>query len=151
MRIALVGVGEVGLRLATESCKLQAEIIILTDTPKPSLRQLRAETRLTNYSIEDLKNFDDCDVVVSTLSGPGEFYISVHSNILATCSASCRCKHIIPSKWNIDIEHFPNQPMFSSATHEVIRRELRSQCVQWIMICYGCTIVWVSIIRYVLC
>ncbi|KAE8132026.1 hypothetical protein BDV38DRAFT_275434 [Aspergillus pseudotamarii] len=108
MRIALVGAGAVGLRLATEWCKSEAEVIILT-----------AETRLTDYSIEDLKmNLDDCDVVVSTLSGPSEFYIFAHSNLRAACSASRRYKHRIPSERNINMEDFPNQPMFSSAKHE---------------------------------
>ncbi|KAE8363267.1 hypothetical protein BDV27DRAFT_146255 [Aspergillus caelatus] len=139
MRIALVGAGEVGLRLATEFCKSEDEVIIITGTLKPSLKQLRAETRLTDYSIEDLeKHLDDCDAVVSTLSGPSEFYISAHSNILEACSASRSCKHFIPSEWNINIEDFPDQPMFSSATHEVVRQKLRSQHdVKWTMICHG--------------
>jgi nucleoside-diphosphate-sugar epimerase len=139
MRIALVGAGEVGLRLATEFCKSEDEVVVLTSTMKPNFGHLKAEINLTDYSVDDLtKNLDDCDAVVSTLSGPSEFYISAHSNILEACHQSRRCKHFIPSEWNINIEDFPDQPMFSAATHEVVRSKLRSQNdTKWTMICHG--------------
>ncbi|KAJ5485753.1 hypothetical protein N7530_000053 [Penicillium desertorum] len=139
MKIALIGAGEVALCLATEFCKSEDEVVVLTSTVKPSLKDLKAEIRLTDYSVENLKkNLDDCDAVVSTLSGPNEFYISAHSNILEACRQSRKCKHFIPSEWNINIEDFPDQPMFSAATHEVVRNKLRSQNdIKWTMICHG--------------
>lgn len=139
MKIALAGAGEVGLCLATEFCESEDEVVVLTGTVKPSLEHLKAEIRLTDYTVSDLKKrLDDCDAVVSTLSGPSGFYISAHSNILEACSQSCRCKHFIPSEWNINIEDFPDQPMFSAATHEVVRNKLRSQRdIKWTMICHG--------------
>ncbi|KAL2858979.1 hypothetical protein BJX68DRAFT_262498 [Aspergillus pseudodeflectus] len=139
MKIALAGAGQVGLLLATEFCKSEDEVVVLTRTLKPSLEHLKVEIRLTDYSVDDLKSkLDDCDAVVSTLSGGDEFYISAHSNILEACSQSRRCKHFIPSEWNINLDDFPDQPMFSAATHEVIRRKLRSQQgVKWTMICHG--------------
>ncbi|KAL4772018.1 hypothetical protein BDW60DRAFT_216746 [Aspergillus nidulans var. acristatus] len=139
MKIALAGAGQVGLCLATEFCKSEDEVVVLTSTFKPSLKHLRAEIRLTDYSPNDLKKkLDDCDAVVSTLSGPDEFYISAHSNILEACSQSRRCKHFIPSEWNINLDDFPDQPMFSAATHEIVRNKLRSQqAVKWTMICHG--------------
>ncbi|CAG8907855.1 unnamed protein product [Penicillium egyptiacum] len=139
MKIAIAGAGEVGLCLATEFCKSEDEVVVLTGTVKPSFKNLKAEIRLTNYSVDDLKkNLDDCDAIVSTLSGPDEFYISAHSNILEACRQSRRCKHFIPSEWNINIEDFPDQPMFSAATHEVVRKKLRSQHdIKWTMICHG--------------
>lgn len=140
MKIALAGAGEVGLCFATEFCKSEDDIIVLTSALKPSLDDLKAEIRLTDYySVEDLKRkLDDCDAVVSTLSGSNEFYISAHSNLLEACSQSRRCKHFIPSEWNINLDDFPDQPMFSAATHEVVRNKLRSQNdVKWTMICHG--------------
>ncbi|KAJ6099134.1 hypothetical protein N7467_000669 [Penicillium canescens] len=139
MRIALIGAGEVGYRLAAEFCKSEEEIVIVTRTTKANFGDLCAETRLTDYSIEDLiQKLNDCDAVVSTLSGPSEFYISAHSNILEACIQSRRCKHFIPSEWNINIEDFPDQPMFSAATHKVVRDRLRSQQdIKWTMICHG--------------
>lgn len=139
MKIALAGAGQVGLLLATEFCKSEDEVVVLTTTSKPSLEHLKVEIRLTDYSLDDLKSqLDDCDAVVSTLSGPDEFYISAHSNILEACRQSQRCRHFIPSEWNINLDDFPDQPMFSAATHEVIRQKLRSQhSVKWTMICHG--------------
>jgi nucleoside-diphosphate-sugar epimerase len=139
MKIAVAGAGQVGLLLATEFSKSEDEVVVLTRTSKPSLEHLKAEIRLTDYSLDDLKRkLDDCDAVVSTLSGPDDFYISAHSNILAACSQSQRCKHFIPSEWNINLDDFPDQPMFSAATHEVIRHKLRAQHgVKWTMICHG--------------
>ncbi|KAK9237788.1 hypothetical protein V1525DRAFT_402924 [Lipomyces kononenkoae] len=139
MKIALAGVGDVGLCLAIEFCKSEDEVVVLTSSIKPVLEHLDAEIRLTDYSVDDLKQkLDDCDAVVSALSGPNEFYISAHSNILEVCSQSRRCKHFIPSEWNINLDDFPDQPMFSSATHEVVRNKLRSQHgVKWTMICHG--------------
>jgi len=139
MKIALAGAGQVGLCLATEFCMSEDEVVVLTSTVKPSLERLNAEIRLTDYSVDDLKRkLDDCDAVVSTLSGPDEFYISAHSNILEACGESRRCKHFIPSEWNINLDDFPDQPMFSTATHEVVRNKLRSQHgVKWTMICHG--------------
>lgn len=91
MKIALVGAGEVGLCLVTEFCKSEDKVVVLTSTVKPSLKDLKAEIRLTDYSVDDLKkSLDDCDAVVSTLSGPNEFYISAHSNILEACRQSRR-------------------------------------------------------------
>ncbi|KAJ8103437.1 hypothetical protein POJ06DRAFT_279230 [Lipomyces tetrasporus] len=131
MKIALVGAGEVGLCLATEFCKSGDEVVVLTSTVKSSFEHLKAEIHLK-------RKLDDCDAVVSTLSGPDEFYISAHSNILEACSQSRRCKHFIPSEWNINLDDFPDQPMFSAATHEVVRNKLRSQHgVKWTMICHG--------------
>ena len=113
MKIALVGAGEVGLCVAKES---DDEVVVLTGTIKLSLKNLKAEIRLTDYSVDVLRrSLDDCDVVVSTLSGPSEFCISAHTCILEACSQSRRCKHFIPSEWNINIEDFPDQPMFSAA------------------------------------
>ncbi|GIC92831.1 uncharacterized protein Aud_009304 [Aspergillus udagawae] len=139
MKIALAGAGQVGLCLATEFCKSEDEVVVLTSSFKPSLDDLKAEIRLTDYSVEDLRRkLDDCDAVVSTLSGPNDFYVSAHSNILEACSQSRRCKHFIPSEWNINLDDFPDQPMFSAATHEVVRNKLRSQNdVKWTMICHG--------------
>ncbi|KAE8333275.1 hypothetical protein BDV39DRAFT_188382 [Aspergillus sergii] len=91
--MALVGAGEVGLRLAIEFCKSEDEVMILP-----------AETRPTNYSNEDLKkNLKDGDAVVLTFWG-------------LLCRELPRCKYFIPSEWHINIENFPDQPMFSSAT-----------------------------------
>ncbi|KAF7595975.1 hypothetical protein BBP40_004121 [Aspergillus hancockii] len=136
MKIALAGAGQVGICLATEFCKSEDEVIVLTSTFTPSLNDLKAEIRLTDYSVEDLKRkLNDYDAVVSTLSGPNDFYISAHSNILEACGQSRRCKHFIPSEWNINLDDFPDQPMFSAATHEVIRNKLRSQRgVKWTMV-----------------
>ncbi|RJE19905.1 hypothetical protein PHISCL_07753 [Aspergillus sclerotialis] len=139
MKIALAGAGEVGLCLATEFFKSEDEVVVLTSTVKPSFEHLNAENRLTDYSVDDLREkLDDCDAIVSTLSGPDEFYISTHSNILEACTQSRKCKHFIPSEWNINLADFPDQPMFSAATHEVVRNKLRSQnSVKWTMICHG--------------
>lgn len=139
MKIAIVGAGEVGLRFAEEFCRSEDEVVIVTRSAKAGLEGLRAKTCLTDYTVENLKQYlDDCDAVVSTLSGPNEFYISAHSNILEACIQSRRCKRFIPSEWNVNIEDFPDQPMFSAPTHEVVRDKLRSQQdVKWTMICHG--------------
>jgi len=139
MKVALAGAGQVALCLATEFCKSDDEVVVLTSTSKPNFEDLGAEIRLTNYSVDDLTTkLDDCDAVISTLAGPNEFYIYAHSNILEACSQSRRCKHFIPSEWNVNLDDFPDQPMFSAPTHEVVRRKLRSQHgVKWTMICHG--------------
>ncbi|KAH7124889.1 hypothetical protein B0J13DRAFT_511202 [Dactylonectria estremocensis] len=139
MKFALAGSGDVGIVFAKEFAKLEDEIVILTSSPKAHLQDLKAEIRVTDYSVENLKqHLYDCDAVVSTLSGPKDSYISSHSNILEACTQSPRCKHYVPSEWNINIEDFPDQPMFSAATHEVVRTKLRSQTnVKWTMVCHG--------------
>ncbi|KAL4919653.1 hypothetical protein BDW62DRAFT_216802 [Aspergillus aurantiobrunneus] len=138
MKVALAGAGQVCLCLATEFCKSE-EVVILASAIKPDLEHLNAEIRVTDYSADDLKNnLDDCDAVVSTLSGPNDFYISAHSNLLEACRQSRKCKHFIPSEWNINIDDFPDQPMFSAATHEAVRKQLRSQKdVKWTMVCHS--------------
>ena len=54
MRIALVCAGEVGLRLATEFCKSEDEVVVLTSTVKPSFGHLKAKINFTYYSVDDL-------------------------------------------------------------------------------------------------
>ncbi|RYP69921.1 hypothetical protein DL769_005146 [Monosporascus sp. CRB-8-3] len=139
MKIALAGGGDVGTAFATELTKYEDSIVILTSSPKAHLDDLKAEIRVTDYSVESLKrHLHDCDAVISTLSGPKDFYISSHSNILDACTQSPSCKYYVPSEWNINIEDFPDQPMFSAATHEVVRHKLKSQMnVKWTMVCHG--------------
>ncbi|CEN61913.1 hypothetical protein ASPCAL08558 [Aspergillus calidoustus] len=65
MKIALAGAGQVGLLLATEFCKSEDEVVVLTRTLKPSLEHLKVEIRLTDYYVDDLKSkLDDCDAGV---------------------------------------------------------------------------------------
>ncbi|KAF5236585.1 hypothetical protein FANTH_11196 [Fusarium anthophilum] len=138
-RIALVGAGDVGIAFAKEFCRSMHQIVVLTGSNKPQLKHINVEVRLTDYSTESLsRNLQDCDGVISTLSGPDDFYIAAHSNILEACRQSVRCKHMIPSEWNINLEDFPDLPMFSAPTHEVVRSKLRcQQDVKWTMICHG--------------
>ncbi|KAF5613321.1 uncharacterized protein FTJAE_13948 [Fusarium tjaetaba] len=138
-KIALVGAGDVGIAFAKEFCRSTHHIVVLTGSEKSQLKDINVEVRLTDYSTDSLlRNLQDCDGVISTLSGPSDFYIKAHLNILEACSQSVRCKHMIPSEWNINLEDFPDLPMFSGPTHEVVRSKLRSQQdVKWTMICHG--------------
>lgn len=124
MRVALVGAGEVGLRLATEFCKSEDEVVVLTSTVKSKFGHLKAEINLTDYSVDDLtKNW----MIATRLCQPSaaqtsSTFISAHSNILEACHQSRRCKHFIPSEWNINIEDFPD-----SANIQCRRARGRSQ------------------------
>ncbi|KAH6986440.1 hypothetical protein BKA56DRAFT_480770 [Ilyonectria sp. MPI-CAGE-AT-0026] len=139
MKIAIAGGGDVGTAFAKNLSQLEDDIVILASSLKSHLKDLKVEVRLTDYSVESLKqHLHDCDAIISTLSGPDDFYISSHSNILEACTQSPSCKHYVLSEWNINIEDFPDQPMFSAATHEVVRKKMRSQTnVKWTMVCHG--------------
>ncbi|KAH7011197.1 hypothetical protein EDB80DRAFT_570833 [Ilyonectria destructans] len=139
MKIAIAGGGDVGIAFAKKWSKSEDEVVILTSSPKSQLKDLKAEIRVTDYSVENLKqHLHDCDAIISTLSGPEDFYISSHSNILEACTQSRTCKHYVLSEWNINIEDFPDQPMFSAAIHEVVRKKMRSQTnIKWTMVCQG--------------
>lgn len=138
MRLALAGFGDVGRRFAITLCDREEVVVLTSRDLKPSQKQ-GWQIHVTDYSVSDLKLIlDECDAVISTLSGPSDFYISTHSNLLEACKQSVKCKYFIPSEWNINIEDFPDVPMFSAPYHNIVRDSLRSQQdVQWTMICHG--------------
>ncbi|KAB8078763.1 hypothetical protein BDV29DRAFT_165733 [Aspergillus leporis] len=139
MKIAIAGVGDVGIYFIEEFCRSEHEVVLITSKPKSLLKPLGIEQRATDYSVESLmSHLHDCDAVVSTFAGPDDKYISSHLAILEACRHSPTCKRFLPSAWTTNIEDFGDQPIMLSHSRKVVRRALHSQNeIKWTMVCNG--------------
>lgn len=139
MKIAILGAGDVGSFLARDYHSISQAVVVLARTPRSGLETLGIEVRITDYSVPSLvAQFSDCDAVISTLSGPSDFYIASHSAVLEACRQSPRCNRFLPSEWNVNIKDFPDQPMITWEAHETIRNSLRAQTeVKCTLVCQG--------------
>ncbi|KAF7586359.1 hypothetical protein BBP40_009025 [Aspergillus hancockii] len=139
MKIAIAGVGDVGIYFIEEFCRSEHDVVLITSKPKPLLKPLDIKQHVTDYSVESLTPIlRDCDAVVSTFAGPDDKYISSHLAILEACRHSPRCKRFLPSAWTTNMEDFGDQPIMFARSRDTVWKALRSQHeIKWTMVCNG--------------
>lgn len=139
MKIAIAGYGDVAKYLVEVFCNSSHDIVLLSGRENTIPKGLKVEQRRTSYKLDELcAHLADCDAVVSTLSGPNDFYTSAHTAILEACTRSENCKKFLPSEFAINIEDFPDLPASSFPSRTAVRGALRAQHnVQWTLLCMG--------------
>ncbi|KAF5572234.1 hypothetical protein FPCIR_14334 [Fusarium pseudocircinatum] len=139
MRIALAGVGDVGSYFIEEFHKSDHEVVVLTRKEKDLAKSLGICQRITTYTADDLfYNIRDCDAVVSTIGGLSDDYVRAHDALLQACIRSDKCKRFIPSEWTINIEDFPDQPLYSGKARHDWRDKLKEQKeIKYTFVCNG--------------
>lgn len=140
MKIAVAGYGDVGKYIVDEFSKSDHEVVLLTRKEVKLPDGMKATVRVTkSYTVEELTPvLEDCDAVVSTLSGPNEAYIASHLAILEACSRSPKCKRFLPSEFAINVRDFPDQPAPTRSSRGCIREALKAQTdVKWTVFCIG--------------
>lgn len=139
MRVAIAGSGDLTRYLCEEFAKAGHELVVLTRTYKPQLKEHEAAQVITDYTLPSLKApLADCQVLISTISDISSAYTDVHLNLIRACQESPNCKRFIPAEFVADIEAYPDQPGFYYGTHEPIREVLRDQKdLEWTLVCIG--------------
>jgi nucleoside-diphosphate-sugar epimerase len=139
MKVALAGAGDVGRYFVEEFAKSTHALVLLTRDRKTFSGVDSFEQRITDYTVDSLTtHLNDCDVVVSTLGGPTSLFVEIHLAILEACRRSKKCKRFIPSEWTVNIEDFPDQPLYHVPLRPHLRMALREQKeVEYTMVCNG--------------
>lgn len=137
MKIAIAGAGDVAAYFIEEFSQSPHETVVLSRSLERNSSMSNIEIRTTDYTVDNLKhNIQDCDAIVSTLAGPNEAYVASHLAILEACIQSPRCKRFIPSGWTINMEDFPDQPLYLSTSRNAVLKALRAQSeVKWSFMC----------------
>ena len=139
MRVAIAGYGDLTRYICEEFVKTGHELIILTRAHKSQLESQGIAQTITDYTLSSLRTqLADCEVLISTVSDTSSAYTDIHSILIQACQESPKCKRFIPAEFAGNIEAYPDQPGFYYASHEPIRKLLRSQTdVEWTLICIG--------------
>lgn len=139
MKIAVAGTGNLAQYLIEEFTAAGHLVIVLTRKAKPEPASV--ERRQTDYSTSSLINaLEDCDALVSTVADfenpPAA--TKVHLDMLEACRQSTRCKTFIPSEWTLNVEDYPEQPVFLTEANRVLHQALKQATgVKWTIICNG--------------
>ena len=139
MKVAVAGSGDLSHYLFEELRQHGHEVFALVRNRKSFLDDLKIEQRVSDFTLGDLDTkLADCDAVVSVISGRGQDHVDVHLSILEACKRSKNCKKFIPSEWTINVEDYPEHPIYSAEGREAIRKALAAQTeVQWTIIING--------------
>lgn len=139
MKIAIAGLGSVARYLIEVVSESKHDVVALTRREKELPSGPKIEQRITDYTTDSLLScLEDCDAVVSTLSGPDDFFVSAHLALLQACTRSSKCKLFFPSEFSVNIRDFADAPPSIAASRTAVRDALRAQCdVKWSLICSG--------------
>lgn len=139
MKIAIVGAGDVAAYFIEEFSQSSHQTVVLSRSVTKRFQASYVEVRATRYAVDDLKEkLHDCDAIVSTLAGSNDDYTACHLAILEACIQSPKCKRYIPSAWTINMEDFPDQPLYLSKSRTALLEALRQQStIKWSFICNG--------------
>jgi hypothetical protein len=138
-KVAIAGTGCLARYFIEEFICLGHELLVVTRTHKSFLDEMRVTQRVTDYTVNDLHDcLDDCDAVLSFINAPYPTHTEIHLNILQACRLSRKCKRFIPAEWAINIEDYPEHPMFNTDSREPIREALKRQNeIQYTFVCNG--------------
>lgn len=137
MKVAIAGSGNVAQYLIEEFGASGHQIVVLTRSAKPE--QKAFEQRQTDYSIASLVGvLEDCDALVSTVADfqnpPAA--TKAHLDMLEACRQSTKCKTFIPSEWTLNVEDYPEQPMFLAEANQTLHQTLKQETsIRWTIIC----------------
>lgn len=139
IKVAIAGTGNVAQYLIEEFKAYGHEIVVLTRSKKSE--ETRFEQRETNYSISSLVAIlKDCDALVSTIA---DFWnpptaTKIHLDMLEACRRSEKCKTFIPSEWTLNVEEYPEQPIFLADANKTLHQKLKEEGttpIKWTIIC----------------
>ncbi|OTA91117.1 hypothetical protein M434DRAFT_397485 [Hypoxylon sp. CO27-5] len=138
MLVAIAGLGAVARYLIEELPKEGHEVVGLTRSKKSWLDEIVPQ-RVTDYSAAGLdKQLEDCDAVVSTITGHSPTFLDDHLALLGACQRSSKCKRFLPSSWSGNYEEVTDQPLFVGPQLEILLEKLRGQSdVNWSYFCQG--------------
>ncbi len=136
IKVAIAGTGNVAQYLIEELSAYGHDIVVLTRSTKPDRK---FEQRETDYSIHSLVTvLEDCDALVSTIADFANPPVAtkVQFDMLEACRQSKKCKAFIPSEWTLNVEEYPEQPMFlADADKKLHQRLIEETTVKWTIIC----------------
>lgn len=137
MKVAIAGSGNVAQYLIEELPASSHQVVVLTRSTRPE--QKAFEQRQTDYSIASLIGvLEDCDALVSTVAdfqNPSAA-TKVHLDMLEACRQSTKCKTFIPSEWTLNVEDYPEQPMFLVEANQTLHQRLKQETsIRWTIIC----------------
>ncbi|KAK5944758.1 hypothetical protein PMZ80_001958 [Knufia obscura] len=137
IKVAIAGTGNVAQYLIEELKAYGHDITVLTQSKKPD--EKRFEQRETDYSVPSLVAvLKDCDALVSTIADHQNpsVALKVHLDMLEACRQSEKCKAFIPSEWTLDVEEYPEQPMYMTDINKVLHQRLKEETtIKWTIIC----------------
>ena len=137
MKVAIAGTGNVAQYLIEEFQAYGHEIVVLTRSHKPGKRSLQQTE--TDYSISSLvEALKDCEALVSTVADFQNPPVAtkVQLDMLEACKQSETCKTFIPSEWTLNVEDYPEQPMFLAEANKTIHQAFKDETsVRWTIIC----------------
>jgi nucleoside-diphosphate-sugar epimerase len=139
MRVAVAGSGDLSHYLFEELPKAGHGVVALVRSRKTFLDDIGVEQRVSDFTLQDLKpQIADCEALISVISGKGDAHVDVHLAMLEACKQSKYCKKFIPSEWTINVEDYPDHPMFSASANMIIRKALEAQkVVHWTIVING--------------
>lgn len=137
MKVAIAGTGNVAQYLIEELTTYGHDVIVLTRNLKREERKV--EHRETDYSIASLVAvLKDCDALVSTIADFRKPPVAtkIHFDMLEACMQSGKCKTFIPSEWTLNVEDYPEQPMFLADANKALHQRLKEETsIRWTIIC----------------
>jgi swainsonine biosynthesis oxidoreductase SwnR len=139
MKVAIAGTGNVARYLMEELTSGGHQVIILTRKAKPDLEAY--SQRETDYSVSSLVDvLHDRDALVSTVADYSDLTSTtkVHHAMLEALQRTKACKTFIPSEWTLNVEDYPEHPMFLAADQATLHAQLRAaKDIRWTIMITG--------------
>jgi swainsonine biosynthesis oxidoreductase SwnR len=134
MKVAVAGTGNLAQYLIEEFAKYGHTVVILTRSRK---QHLNFDQREIDYSVPSLVSaLHDCDALVSTIADfiNPPVATKIQLSMLEACEKT-NCKTFIPSEWTLNVEDYPEQPMFLKEHNRILHHALTSSQVRSTIIC----------------